>query len=414
MDCELMEYYFDVTAVDNPKWQDWSFRRYIEGLNARSGSDNKYRYLYWLNQLVHGVFPRLPEGSSECVQGWRGLTSLVYNPRFAPTMLDFDENVRKQVNWTYWDDLKAVYGWDEQGYARTTWDNVGVQYGLEALRNGKISPEEFLDLNAGIGGWKKPPAMKPERLWLPFGKQFPLWFSMWGSQNMNLSPDDGKTPAPRTEGDIEAMRAAYRSGQVFVGKIHIPIIDLRHYLDPELSMHHSHASLAARIRMQKAMGHAHNQVIWSAHKPYDPTPKAFAVIDRWMENLRNHPSRSVLENKPQGAIDTCFDDQSRIIAQGNDVWDGDWNGRAPGACTRVYPYYGTSRTVAGGSLAGDNFKCYLQPVDQAIANNLYGNIDMKPYAARLKEIFPEGVCDYTRGDAGRPQDIRIADLPRGR
>ena len=40
--------------------------------------------------------------------------------------------------------------------ARTPWDNVGVQYGLQALVDGVITPAEFLDLNAKVGSWKEP------------------------------------------------------------------------------------------------------------------------------------------------------------------------------------------------------------------------------------------------------------------
>lgn len=28
--------------------------------------------------------------------------------------------------------------------------------------------------------------------------------------------------------------------------------------------------------------------------------------------------------------------------------------------------------------------------------HFYGEMDMRPYISRLSEIFPEGVCDYTR------------------
>ena len=44
--------------------------------------------------------------------------------------------------------MKNVYGVDPDGYARMTWDNVGVQYGLKALKDGNITPAEFLNVNA--------------------------------------------------------------------------------------------------------------------------------------------------------------------------------------------------------------------------------------------------------------------------
>jgi hypothetical protein len=60
--------------------------------------------------------------------------------------------------------------------------------------------------------------------------------------------------------------------------------------------------------------------------------------------------------------------------------------------------------VAGGPLRGGVYKCALQPVWKAIARGLYGT--WKPSAeerARLEAIFPTGVCDYTKGDVGRPR-----------
>ena len=91
------------------------------------------------------------------------------------------------------------------GYARQTWDNVGVQYGLKALTDGNITPQEFLDLNARVGSWKDPGQMVQEgQPFLPVGG-----FDPWSSRNARLSPDGGVTPAPRRQGDLDAMRAAY-------------------------------------------------------------------------------------------------------------------------------------------------------------------------------------------------------------
>ena len=45
---------------------------------------------------------------------------------------------------------------------------------------------------------------------------------------MQLSPDNGVTPAPRYSGDVPAMRAAYEHGIYFDGEIDIPILDVRY------------------------------------------------------------------------------------------------------------------------------------------------------------------------------------------
>jgi hypothetical protein len=45
----------------------------------------------------------------------------------------------------------------------------------------------------------------------------------------------------------------------------------------------------------------------------------------------------------------------------------------------------------------------LQTVADAIASGLYDPIGIDATTQdRLEEIFPDGVCDYTKGDVGRP------------
>src|SRR5262245_45939673 len=68
--------------------------------------------------------------------------------------------------------------------ARQTGDNVGVQYGLKALRAGAITPEEFVTLNEKMGGTNA----------------------------------DSNLQAARSVADLEALDIAYRSGIVSSGK----------------------------------------------------------------------------------------------------------------------------------------------------------------------------------------------------
>jgi hypothetical protein len=73
----------------------------------------------------------------------------------------------------------------------------------------------------------------------------------------------------------------------------------------------------------------------------------------------------------------------------------------------VFPIHGTSRTVAGGPFDEELYKCKLQPVAATIARGLYGW--WQPSAAevaRLQEVFPTGVCDFAKGDEGRPPGFR--------
>src|SRR5262245_51347528 len=419
-DCELLEHYFDATDRDNAHWKDPEVRQAVLGLNATNfpknlsaGEVTQWNSLYQLYGLFgYQVMDRDPASPgpalTECRPGWFGLTPLALNPTFT-NVNDLDKLAQGSagVEWTHWGDTVNIYGQGDDGFARVPWDNVGVQYGLEALKAGIISPTEFLDLNAGIGSWKNTADMVPEGF--PFvGSPTPQNFDPWSSRNMNLSPDGGVTPAPRREGNVDAMNAAYTSGMEFQGDIDIPVIDWRHYREDELVMHDSQESFVARQRMLNADGDAGNQVIWFTDaRPavaFDQTPMAFEVMDEWMANIAAHPDRSVARNRPDRAVDSCFDTSGNLIASGRRVWSGVLDNRPDGACTQRFPIYSTSRQEAGGSIAGGVWKCQLQSVNKAIHHEVYG--DWTPTdaeRARLEQIFPDGVCDYSKPDVGLPR-----------
>src|SRR5204862_355122 len=62
---------------------------------------------------------------------------------------DYQINIWGQQDRSEWGPVERKIG---HGFARRAVDNVGVQYGLEALKAGKISPAQFADLNAKAGG----------------------------------------------------------------------------------------------------------------------------------------------------------------------------------------------------------------------------------------------------------------------
>lgn len=394
-DCELLEFYMDVIS-DNPLWSNWDNRTLLEGLNASSTVYNEYTR---------------SDGNSECVNGWRGLSPLALNPNYGyaegQQFIEPPAAVAA-IKWTHFQDIVNVVGVAPDGFARNYWDNVGVQYGLESVASGAISPEEFLQVNAVIGGWKNEPEMVQEGS--PFFPLGDIDFNNWDpwSQRNQVYSTNPAAPAPRTEGDLLAMNAAYESGLVFVGDIDIPIIDWRNYLEDELNMHNTHQSFASRQRIRDFRGNSDNQVIWFTDvvegvPEFDQTPEAFQVMDQWMMNILEHPERGVVGNKPDLAVDRCFDAAGNQIAAGDDVWNGILDDDPPGACTEQFQLYGTSRIVAGGPIRGGVFKCQLKPVAQAIADGDYGV--WSPTATeqvQLEQIFPTGVCDYTLPDAGLP------------
>jgi hypothetical protein len=405
MDCELLEYYFDVIDADNDKWKTWSQRSWIEGFNARDDLPNDFERLRALQAIRLGQWPKWSRGHTECTRSWRNLTPQIANPRYTYFASLFAPEILQQVPFTYWDNLKRAYGTDDSGLARRTYDNVGVQYGLEALKRQQISIAEFLQLNDNIGGWKPAVDMQPERFWRSGGAKSRLAdISIWSHQNMTTTASTDR-PAPRSEGDVGAIAAAYRSGQVFLGELSMPIIDLRHYLEPELDMHHSLQSFSARLRMLRQQGHADNQIIWFAKHPYSPQGDALELLDHWIENMQADASLSVVEARPVDASDRCYSDTGQIIASGDAVWNGVWNGKENGECMNVYPMYSDPRLVAGDDYAGDIMKCHLQSVDAAIGNGVYAPIDVSAHRDELHRVFRAGVCNYSRGDVGRPEDV---------
>ncbi|MEH6577409.1 MAG: DUF6351 family protein [Amphritea sp.] len=405
-DCELLEYYFDVNA-ESSRWRHWQQRQLVEGLNSKDYPADNKSYLYEAAMVAQGLLPRWPTSSSECVRGWRGLTPLVSNPKFVHFMTRYSEQLQQSTRWSHWDSLKYIYGSRPDGYALRTWDNIGVQYGLRPLKRGQISTREFLHLNANIGGWKSPEEMTQENFWRINGHGSFWDFSPWSHQNMNLSADDGNTPAPRTRGDIDAIRAAYQAGHIFIGQMNIPVIDVRHYLEQELDMHHASASFSTRLRLLRQQGHRDNQLIWMADKDFDPTPQALEAMAQWLENQRAFASSDPLQTRPDDLQDRCYDKQGQIIANGSDVWDGEWNNLKDGVCMQHFPIYSTSRIEAGGSLLGDTFKCQLMSISEALESGLYAPVDLAPHKARLEQIFPDGVCDYSKPDQGLPAGLLV-------
>jgi hypothetical protein len=420
----LLEYYFDVVAPgqgDNtfggfnlsgwpfamPSWMGSILpRTWIEGT---SSSDT----------VPHPVYYPMTGhlGSTEMVNGWLGLTPMCMNPLWhsvSGVNLWYPQEQVAATKWTHADDLVNIFGVDESGYGRTSWDNVGVQYGLEALKDGHITVEQFLDINARIGGWKEAHEMVQEGF--PFFGPFnPFNFDPWSIRNANIAVNEYGV-APRTGGDIEAMEAAWTSGIVFLGELDdVPIIDMRQYLDPWLNMHNARQSFSARARMIDAQGHADNQIIWVADRyapPRNLVVEAFELLDEWITNMQANPELGVVGNKPESAVDMAiFADGSEAL--GPDVWDGILNDDPPGPGTIAFPPFSSPRMVAGGDIQGDIFKTYLIPVEEAIERGFYDPVVLTPaQIERLNEIFPTGVADYSQGCVGRPDGLTRADVIR--
>jgi len=403
LDCDLFNAYYSFKSDKPDYWQHWPNRIYVEGMNAINGETHASAWLEPVNQLLMGRWPVSAKGNSECINGWFGLSTFVHNPSQGFLREFFADDIVANTQWNYWEDMVNLYGRDQQGFANSAWSNTGVQYGLKALQQQQLSPEQFIHLNWHIGSWKSMENMQAETLWAPKGKRSAVWLSLWSQHNITQATESA--PAPRQAPNSEAIVKAYRSGQIFIGEIDIPIIDIRHYLEHKLDMHHMSASFSSRLRIQQAKGHHNHQIIWVSDENYTPLTEAFSYIDQWMMNIKANPEKASWQVKPVNLQDACFNQEGEIIYQGENAWHGQWAQQPPGACSQEFRLFSNSRIQAGGPWSGNIFSCKLISIKQAIAEKMYAMTDMSPYQEKLEQLFPDGVCQFDAGDQGKPDKL---------
>ncbi len=392
LDCELLEYYFDHLATDRDFWRNPQHRSLVEGLSYTNDfQPGVVDYLSWAASLMRLEWPVIPAGTTECAHSWRGISASVNNPRFNTHYPRYSTAVNAATDWNHWQDLRQVYGTDAQGYGLLPSDNRGVQYGLNAWKNGLISAAQFFDLNRKIGGWKPQPEMQQAHLWLASNDDSWRRFSPYGEHNMT---HEGHlmSLAPRSTGSRKAAKAAWLSGNVFSGKLDIPLIDVRPYQDAKPDMHHSWSAVSSRSRIIARNGFNRWQSIWMSEPGYKARWDAFAAMDRWLSERRT--GKLARDTIPAYASDRCINQQGELIASGDDVWDGHWNHHPDGTCTRQMPFFQSSRQAAGDDARATTLMCQRVPVAEAIRSGLYTPLDVTTFAAQLATVFPDGVCDF--------------------
>ncbi len=253
-------------------------------------------------------------------------------------------------------------GNNPHGYAGLPFDNVGVQFGLQALKQGIITPEQFVDLNQKIGGY---------------------------DNNVNKT-------AARTAAQEPALANDYRGGGVNEANnlTDVPIIDIR---GPDAGyVHDAYRSWTVRARLQAAEGHfPKNDVIWFGEEPEygdegEPGP-ALVDMDTWLSAVerdsRNVPlAQKVADDRPTSVHDMCSDipdvDQVNVPGVGEVCQNAALQTR-----------FATPRMVAGEGIATDQEKCQLKPLRQS---DYYPITFSDQEWAELQQIFPNGVCDYSK------------------
>ena len=280
-----------------------------------------------------------------------------------------------------YDHAVNVFGRDPTtGFARRPIDNVGVQYGLEALNMGAISKQQFLDVNQNIGGYD----------------------------------NDGNYVTTRTVGDVIAIEAAYDSGRVTytgLGLRHAPIIDYRGYVDqPENGneVHSRFHSFSIRQRLVDANGNFNNQIMLIENGQAPPVGNglfsdtspvlshALTQMDEWLTTLSMLGTplptlNQIQAAKPSDLVDACFTNQGTVKIAQLQVY------QAATTCNQLYPAFSIPRLVAGEPLENNVIKCQLRPVNPAEYKVSFTTTEV----AQLKAIFPQGVCDYTVPGVGQ-------------
>jgi hypothetical protein len=247
------------------------------------------------------------------------------------------------------------------GFARFPYDNAGVQYGLKALLDGALAPEQFVDLNEKVG---------------------------------TVDVDFNFIPGRRRADTGSEL--LYRTGAINdTGSLDkVAIIDLRGTSNNEI--HTDYHSYVTRARLDQANGNHDNHLIWtfpsSLVVPPSIADQSFLMLDRWLSAVEADPSADPVEvkvarNKPDDAVDQCY--------------IGDANAppvRDAQQCAQAFPHFASPRLAAGMAITHDIGSCQLKPLDRADYPGVtFADADW----ARLQAVFPDGVCDYGKPGFGQ-------------
>ncbi|QHS11241.1 DUF6351 family protein [Sinimarinibacterium sp. NLF-5-8] len=323
-------------------------------------------HLTHLNAIVadEGLFKDATRVTGTC---WGDDT---YDPVTNPTgqrcgILEWIPHILGQRPPEVWSDIEQQVGY---GFTGIPLGNVGVQYGLNLLRTGLITPAMFVDLNVKIGGL-----------------------------DVDIQPQ-----VARTKADPLAVANAYRSGMINMAN-NLDTVAIINFVGPDPGIaHDSVHAWWVRWRLEREHGNNHNHVMWAGPIPLlgdlQFVYKGLDAMDEWLAGVEADTSDTPITEKlararPSNVQDSCSlaDGQRVPLEQCVDLLE------------KVYAY-GTPRTVAGDTHTADNFDCVLKPLDR---NDDYGLLTIFTDAqwAQLEETFPDGVCDYTQPGMGKQSTV---------
>jgi hypothetical protein len=293
----------------------------------------------WVSSFLGNIFP-----TTGCDPGIP--RSEIYDPKTNP----------KGLRCTLQDANRYQIGINPHtGFAYRPLDNVGIQYGLQALRAHTITVDQFLRLNEDVGGYDI----------------------------------DGNAVPEREVAELAGVRRAYRDGRIFEGGAvrDIAVIATNVYRDDQGDIHDRFRVFEIRARLGDADA---NQVIWtvppgaaiggSITGATTGALQLVGLLDDWLTTGK----------RPAAAVDTCtLPDGKKLTGPGVNEHDP--------ACTQAYPSFGDSRTAAGAPVRDDVVKCALKPID----TRDYGDVTFDAaQRARRARIVPKGVCVWTKRSVG--------------
>ncbi|MFK5584202.1 DUF6351 family protein [Serinicoccus sp. LYQ131] len=306
---------------------------------------------------------------SNVAGGAQRIDPRVFCPAVLPEELRYDPDTNPGgARCDVYDHTVNVYGADpDTGFALRPLDNGGIQYGLGALQDGTITVDQFLDLNEGVGGFDQ----------------------------------DGGFQEARSEADLPAVAAAYRTGRLTNGGgglASTPIIDYRAYFDDAANgdIHVRYHTNSMRERLREANGSVVNHVslleddrygLFSTGSPL--LQHGFTQMDAWLSGLDLEGERPTLDEigqaRPAALVEGCQtrEESPSFVAETLD--------RDPeGTCEELYPSASFPREVAGESVRADVIDCRTTEPRRED----YPAMSDAQWT-RLGEVFAEGVCDYT-------------------
>jgi hypothetical protein len=286
-----------------------------------------------------------------------------------------------------WESNVAITGRDpDTGFANSGYDNAGIQYGLDALNDGVITPDQFIDLNEKIGGFDI----------------------------------DGQPQPDRSAVSDELAGRAYSTGRVtgpYGGLPDTPIILVNVYTDMQGDIHDRVRSFEIMDRLADDDGNVPDTVsLWTVGA--DPQGGGIAatltgalgdftagptfVMDEWLTDAEAHRAdeggswRDALSaTKPEAAESRCTVDDHEIVGP-----DANEDPR----CVEAFPIHQEPRMAAGMPRSGDILKCTLVDVAEAASGDMVYGVDLSDAQLdRLADIFPDGVCDYTQPAVGQTE-----------